>query len=1155
MPGRWTRFSIIRPVIGILLALAATTQDVEDLLRRLRAEEIDVRERAVAALALAGDDGSALERAARDPDPEIADRARAALARRALVRAVRPAVEAAFPGLRARLADGRSDELPGVLVEALRHPALTRDDLQPLARPALDAARGDQRTDVLGAIAFRRLDAAAPAFAALLEEGVRGPLLDAIAACRVRALEPELLRRLRSDSPHRWRFALPLARLGRRDLLPDLLAEILTPTDDDSLERIVPALLELDAVEAFPALFRRLLDVDKPPVEIVRALRILAPDPFLAALHDALRDPRVEIRRRSLVVLADHLGSTSALPALRAALADPSGLTRAYAADALGRFKRAEAVDDLLKALKDDVQDVRLAAALALTELGRPEGRAETLARLAVSPPDPDLVRRLAVLGVQETRPVILDLLKTDDRLSAITSLARLDKLQALPTLRTLLKDPAFAVRMTALARLHDLGHAGEALDDLRAWTRDDDAERSLQALYLLCTLRPAEGLPVLRRHLDGKLSSALFVAIEAAGVLGDVGAIPALNALLNHPLSDVREWAARALARLTDDEVRRAWRARKMSGPPLVGTCHALLAQLGLAVEGPDTLEVRTVAVEGRDFLGVVRACLPGEAELAEGRVRLRNEREARGLAPRPDVPKVVDNPATRAFEATHDPALAAAALREAVTPAELFRVMDVAIKGRMPGCDFEPFLKHPAVLVRNTAARAVLTFDGAAGVPRVLPLLDDPHGDVRTELVRTLGRLERREANREILARGDDPAIMWGIAQYAPELELKGAVPLLLRAARWPKQDWGRMNAVRSLRDLGDPSLTPQLREMLAVETDLSVTHYLLEALGAFGAREAVPDLLKFLNDLPPIGRHHAGSVIQILDQLGAKEVRALRGLLDKRDIQLHAARALADWGDVESLPALRKIPMASDALGVLGDRDSVPLLRERLDDDNILVQRAAARGLALLGDRESMVHWPEILALYRTPKAWAQLADLGYEVEPTSPEYLPALRPWLSNELAAARARATRAVGRLDGEEALELTRGMLKDPAEEVRQAAADQLHRRGVPEGTPSVPFLLNAARRPAEWRRLRASKVEAPFYGPTSELVALVAKGAGLELEDLPADSPMSPAYRNVYARLRASDLPLSGADVLERLPQVYWRIVLAENRLRVMPR
>jgi HEAT repeat protein len=1142
-------------VIGTLLALAATTQDVEDLLRRLRAEEIDVRERAVAALALADDDGTALERAGRDPDPEIADRARAALARRALVRAVRPAVDAAFPGLRARLADGRRDALPGVLVEALRHPALTRDDLQPLARPALDAATDDQRPDVLGAIALRRLDAAAPAFAALLAEGVRGPLLDAIAACRVHALEPELLRRLRSDAPDRWRFALPLARLGRRDLLPDLAAEILTPTDDDSLRHIVPALLALDAAEAFPALFRRLLDVDTPPDEILRALRILAPDPLLAALHDALRHPRFDVRRRALVVLADRLGSPSAVPALRAALTDPAYLTRAYAADALGRFRRAEAVDDLLKALKDDAPDVRRAAALALTELGRPEGRAETLARLADAPPDPDLVRRLAALGVQETRPVIIALLKTDDRLSAITSLARLDKLQALPTLRTLLKDPAFDVRMTALSRMHQLGHVDEALDDLRAWTRDEVPERSLQALFLLCVLRPTEGLPNLRRHLEGKVSLTLYFAIEAVGLLRDVEAAPAIKALLNHPSPDVREGAARALARLTDDDVRRAWRARKMSGPPLVGTCHALLAQLGLAVEGPDTLEVRTVEVEGRDFFSVVRDSLPGEAEFAEGRVRLLNEREARGLPPRPRVPPIVDNPATRAFQATRDPALAAAALREAVTPAEMFDVLDAVIKSRMPGCDVEPFLKHPAPLVRTTAARAVLTFDGAAGVPRVVPLLDDPHADVRTELVRTLGRLERREANREILARGDDPAIMWGIAQYAPELKLDGAVPILLRAARWPKEDWGRMNAVQSLRVLGDPSLIPQLREMLAVETDLSVTHYLLEALGAFGAREAVPDLLKFLNDLPPIGRHHAPSVIRILDQLGAREVEALRGLLDKPDIQVHAAEALADWGDVASLPALRKIPMASEALGVLGDRESVPLLRERLAGDNILVQRAAARGLARLGEREPIADWPEILALYRTPKAWARLAELGYEVEPTSPEYLPALRPWLSNELPGVRARAARAVGRLDGEEALELTRGMLKDPAEEVRQAAADQLHRRGVPEGAPSVPFLRNAAGRPAEWKRLRASKIETPFYGPTSELVALVAKAAGLDLEDLPADSRMSPAYRNVYARLRPSDLPLSGADVLERLPQVHWRIVLAENRLRVLPR
>ena len=76
-----------------------------------------------------------------------------------------------------------------------------------------------------------------------------------------------------------------------------------------------------------------------------------------------------------------------------------------------------------------------------------------------------------------------------------------------------------------------------------------------------------------------------------------------------------------------------------------------------------------------------------------------------------------------------------------------------------------------------------------------------------------------------------------------------------------------------------------------------------------------------------------------------------------------------------------------------------------------------------------------------------------------------------------------------------------------------------------------------------------------PFYGPVREWVARIAKRAGIELEELPADSREAPAWKRVHIRIHRTALPLSGIQAMERAGQGRWAGILEEGRIRILPR
>ncbi len=133
----------------------------------------------------------------------------------------------------------------------------------------------------------------------------------------------------------RWRAAEALVHIG--PLALDHLLSLAAHEDPDVRWKACVALGEIGDIRAVPALLGRLADSDR------------------------------FVRTRAVSALV-RLGSP-ALPFLTLALEDPDTRVRLGAADALGQIGDAAAIEGLLIAIKDPVESVRRAAAVALLRL------------------------------------------------------------------------------------------------------------------------------------------------------------------------------------------------------------------------------------------------------------------------------------------------------------------------------------------------------------------------------------------------------------------------------------------------------------------------------------------------------------------------------------------------------------------------------------------------------------------------------------------------------------------------------------------------------------------------------------------------------------------------------------------------------------------
>jgi HEAT repeat protein len=350
---------------------------------------------------------------------------------------------------------------------------------------------------------------------------------------------------------------------------------------------------------------------DRPPFVSALAAAGLPLDELVELLNDV--EPVV---RHDAVGVLWEVGGSDAVPALQAALADPSAAVRMAVLDIIGASGDPAAADVAGRVLAADSSPAVRAAALQAAA-GAPASDRQSLLERALDDPDPD-VRATAIDALagelsEDASGLLMEALDDPDErvrdagAQALAALPRWD----LPTL------------WAALSRAEP-----EQVDQLLSMVDDERAEALGQlALSRLGDPEPADrafavelvgrlGLPgtvdALGLALRDPAVAVRRIAARSLAGVERLESIPALGAGLSDPDPSVRIEVARALALIDDDEVSRVLiealrdpdvAVRDVAGDALVQrSSPAVTRELGRALAATET---RTAAAEVLSRMG----------------------------------------------------------------------------------------------------------------------------------------------------------------------------------------------------------------------------------------------------------------------------------------------------------------------------------------------------------------------------------------------------------------------------------------------------------------------------------------------------------------------------------------------------------------------
>jgi HEAT repeat protein len=311
-------------------------------------------------------------------------------------------------------------------------------------------------------------------------------------------------------------------------------------------------------------------------VEMVRALRIR---PLYGAVVKAGREPRLRELIRFCVV---SIGWDAA-PALAQALKHASPHVRALACDGIGVIGLRDRGPLVQALLADPVDDVRLAAVVALARL-KHDGAVAAIVRLligtveairvaaaeALADMDPESVTRalladapvheqarIATLEIMEENPHALQRLFIEASLrhadakvrrAAVAALARQPSLELVDALAPLLSDESFDVRREVVIVL-GTSRSRKARQLLLDQIARDPSTRAF-AVRSLGDLGDATVVPLLIAMFEREPAMGRLAIIEALAELKQHAAEPLLVRVLGDPDPEVRRTAVLALGR-----------------------------------------------------------------------------------------------------------------------------------------------------------------------------------------------------------------------------------------------------------------------------------------------------------------------------------------------------------------------------------------------------------------------------------------------------------------------------------------------------------------------------------------------------------------------------------------------------------------------------
>ena len=306
---------------------------------------------------------------------------------------------------------------------------------------------------------------------------------------------------------------------------------------------------------------------------------------------------------------------------------------------------------------------------------------------------------------------------------------------------------------------------------------------------------------------------------------------------------------------------------------------------------------------------------------------------------------------------------------------------------------------LEDPAALVRIEAATSLSQLAILATLPALIPLFQDLDPEVRASAAFAAGNLG------------------------APQ-----SLPVLLEILSDGPRD-ARRQAASSLRRVGEPEVVPALMDALAdanimVEECRSLREALVTALGSLGDRQAVPAIIRVLDDHD---RHVSDAPVRALAQLGGPQAEDAMISIVNREM----------YGDRPD-SAIRQVIRG---LGRMGSVRAMPILRLVIEDGHQQWAPLAARAPRQLGDgitAGDMVEWVS------SPSSDDRLRAVLVLPQLVGRDALPQLRRAPGDHDATVRAEAARQLGWLGDRSVVPFLTDGLKDEDDEVRRAACAAL---------------------------------------------------------------------------------------------------------------
>jgi HEAT repeat protein len=527
--------------------------------------------------------------------------------------------------------------------------------------------------------------------------------------------------------------------------------------------------------------------------------------------------------------------------------------------------------------------------------------------------------------------------------------------------------------------------------------------------------------LPLLARCADLNKKWRAAIA-EALAQIGE----PAISPLVKGGLADsskrVRRCAARVLgmigsaadqafeglvAALDDDS--QGVRLRAIAALGRIGDPRAAAPLVALFDDKDD--EVREAAVDALGAIGEPAFEVVSETYKASDSLRVRLAAVAAWVA----------------IGGERAVAQLRTALADPASPKEL-RVAILDAVQDLTGADALPLLEaalaDDSKHVRREAVRSLRDVDAAAATEDLIALIDDPDEKVRSLAVRSL-----RERYPELLERVGEGEI--------------AALPALLAAWRSMGKRWREEADVVavSLAEIGAPLVRPLAATLRPDEPGADV----IELLASMGpdAEAAYDDLVAQLDNPDP------GTC--------AAAARALGALGDEAAIPVLAGRLSYDPKMSKSARKRAETLQhaAAEALGVLG-REALPVALDAARSSNVTTRVGGLLALGYIGGGR---------ALAMLDRAVEEKDDAVRDAAAEALEHAAAgdvrrLQHMLQNEDQDVRAKAVKALAKLDDLRSLDLLLRAYGDPSEQVNRAVVEALARR---EGERATSILIAAA--------------------------------------------------------------------------------------------